>query len=203
MPQDDRAQPGSYILDTENTAEMARLTKQDRLVTTGMGGLAAAYDDLSGRHHLLDIACGPAGWALDLASTFPHINVVGIDINRQMIAYAQAQAQARQLANADFRVMDALQPLAFPEHSFDLVNARFLVGFMPRAAWLPLLRECLRVLRPGGLIRLTEFDEPGTTNSEAFEQWDAITFNATRKAGLTAAPGGRNFGITPLLGRLL
>jgi hypothetical protein len=53
------------------------------------------------------------------------------------------------------------------------------------------------------LIRLTEFDEPGTTNSEAFEQWDAITFNATRKAGLTAAPRGRNFGITPLLGRLL
>ncbi len=105
MPQDDRVQPGSYILDTENAAEMARLTKQDRLVTTGMGGLAAAYDDLSGRHHLLDIACGPAGWALDVASTFPHINVVGIDINRQMIASAQAQAQARQLANADFRLV--------------------------------------------------------------------------------------------------
>jgi hypothetical protein len=81
MPQDNRAQAGSYILDTGNTAEMARLMKQDRLVTTGMRGLAAAYDDLSGRQHLLNIACVPAGWALDVASTFPHINVVGIDIN--------------------------------------------------------------------------------------------------------------------------
>lgn len=134
MSQDDHSQASSYILDAENAAEMGRLTKQDRLITAGMGGLAASYHDLADTQQLLDIACGPGGWALDVATTFPQINVVGIDINRQMITYAQAQARALNVANADFQVMNALQPLTFPDSSFDMVNARFLVGFMPRAA---------------------------------------------------------------------
>jgi ubiquinone/menaquinone biosynthesis C-methylase UbiE len=118
-------------------------------------------------HNILDIACGPGGWVLDLAFEYPKTKVVGIDISSTMVEYARVQAWTQGLENASFTVLNALQPLAFPDHPFDLVNARSLVGFMPDKAWPVLLQECTRVTRPGGVIRMTEFDEPGTTNSAA------------------------------------
>ncbi len=175
MPTDPpAAKENTYILDTEGAAEMARLTQQDRLLTKGMGGLFPERDDIAGMNAILDIACGPGGWVLDVAYTYAKIEVVGIDINRSMIEYARAQAHVQGLDNARFQVMDALQPLDFPDDSFDLVNARFLVAFMPRTAWPRFLQECLRITKPGGTIRLTEFDEPGRTNSLAFEDWCTV-----------------------------
>ena len=177
--------------------------RQDRLITRGMGGLFPEREDVASMHTILDVACGPGGWVLDVAYAYPKVEVVGIDISRTMIEYARAQAQVQGLDNASFQVMNALQRLDFPDHSFDLVNARFLVAFMPRIAWSGFLQECMRITRPGGVIRLTEFDEPGRTNSLAFEDWGALVIRAVQRAGLTAAPDGRNFGIMPLLGRLL
>ena len=199
LPRNDNA----YILDAESGAEMARLTKQDRLLTEGMGGLFPERDDVSSMHNILDIACGPGGWVLELAFEYPKSKVVGIDISSTMVEYARAQAWTQELENASFTVMDALQPLAFPDHTFDLVNTRFLVGFMPEKAWPKLLKECTRITRPGGVVRMTEFDEPGTTNSAAFEQWKALVFRATREAGFTSSPDGHNYGIMARLGRLM
>jgi ubiquinone/menaquinone biosynthesis C-methylase UbiE len=203
MSTDPPTEENTYILGAESAAEMARLTRQDRLITKGMGGLFPERDDIGEMNAILDIACGPGGWVFDVAHAYPKVEVVGIDISPTMIQYARAQARVQGMDNARFHEMNALQPLDFPDHSFDLVNARFLVGFMPAAAWPGFLRECVRVTKPGGVIRLTEFDEPGRTNSLAFEEWSALTFRAIQRAGLTSAPDGRNFGIMPLLGRFL
>src|SRR5579885_299033 len=100
-----------YVIDAENAAEMARLMVQDRLVTTAMGGPFAEQHDLSSVHQVLDIGCGPGGWLLDVASHYPHIQGVGIDISQLMIAYATSLVHARSLPNVTFRVMDATGPL--------------------------------------------------------------------------------------------
>jgi ubiquinone/menaquinone biosynthesis C-methylase UbiE len=42
------------------------------------------------------------------------------------------------------------------------------------------LRECYRVLRPGGLLRLTEFDV-AQSNSPAHEEWNALASKALKK----------------------
>lgn len=193
----------TYILDVESGAEMARLMKQDRLLTEGMGGLFPERTDIATMHDILDIACGPGGWVLDTAFAYPKTRVVGVDINRKMVEYARAQAWSRGLENASFQLMNALERLDFPDQSFDLVNARFLVGFMPQAHWPTFFQECLRITRPGGIIRVTEFDEPGTSNSVAFEMWKKYTFQAIHKAGFTSSVDGHNYGIMPILGRLL
>ncbi len=203
MSTDSTPNENTYILDAESAAEMARLTNQDRLITKGMGGLFPERDDVSTMSDILDIACGPGGWAIDVAYEYPEIQVVGIDISRTMIEYARAQAKTQGLSNVSFRIMDALKRLDFPANSFDLVNARFLVGFMPKVAWPKLLQECMRITRPGGILRLTEFDTPGTTNSPAFERWMAMTFRAIQKAGFPSAPDGHDYGMTPIVGHLL
>ena len=191
-----------YFIDPENAAEMARLTHQDRLVTQAMGGLFPERSDLSSVRDVLAIACGPGEWPLSVAAAYPHAHVVGIDISSLMIAYAAMQAQVRQVDNVTFSVMDALHPLDFPAHTFDLINARFIFGFMSPAAWPTLLEECMRIARPGGTLRLTE-SEWNLTTSLAYETLHAFTTQALKKAGRSFSPDGRNIGITPMLGSFL
>lgn len=191
-----------YFIDPENVAEMARLMHQNRLVTQAMGGLFPERTDFSTVSAILDIACGPGEWALNVAAAHPHIQVVGGDISPIMVQYASLEARRRELYNTRFRVMDALQPLDFPDHTFDIVNARFIFGFMPPAAWPRLLAECARITRPGGIIRLTE-SEWNLTNSLAYETLHAYTTQALKKAGKSFSPDGRNIGITPMLGAFL
>src|SRR6266436_6885658 len=109
-----------YFNDPESGAEMARLMDQDRLITRGMGGLFPERSDLSGIQRILDVACGPGGWAQEVAFAYPEIEVVGFDISRAMIDYANAFARVQGLHNLSFQVMDILQPLTFPDSSFDL-----------------------------------------------------------------------------------
>src|SRR6266478_487898 len=149
----------TYFIDIESGAEMARLMNQDRFLTTIMGGVLSEQADLSHVHDILDIACGPGGWVLDVAYAYPQINVVGIDISQGMIEYARAQAKVQLLDNASFINMDALKPLQFLDHSFDLVNTRLICPFMLTTAWPSLLQECMRITRPGGIARLTEWNE--------------------------------------------
>jgi ubiquinone/menaquinone biosynthesis C-methylase UbiE len=193
----------TYVIDAESGAEMARLIDQDALITKAMGGLFPEELDLSRVRRVLDIACGPGGWAQEVAFTHPEIEVVGIDISQAMIAYAQAQAKVQGLDNATFKVMDATKPLDFPDSSFDWVNARFLIGFMPTlAGWSQLTQECMRLLSPGGFIRLTECDDAATTNSPAYEQLKGIVGQALQKAGRKFS-SRQDAGITPMLPRFL
>lgn len=192
-----------YFIDQENAAEMARLLEQDALVTRSMGGLfPERADNLDNVHTILDAACGPGGWVLSVAREYPKIQVTGVDISTRMVNYARTHAKARGFANAHFKAMDVLQPLDFPENSFDLVNARTLVGLMTPQSWPILLHELTRVCRPGGTVRLTEFEMP-MTNSSAFEIISNLLLQAMHKVGRSFSPDGRYFTITPMLGSLL
>ena len=197
-------QKHTYFTEVENPVEMARLMYQDRLFTEQMGGVLREYTprESSRLRHVLDVACGPGGWVIDLAFQNQKTQVVGIDISQQMLAFAESQAVSQGLENATFRHMDILKPLLFDDNTFDLVNARFLFGFMPRDAWLPLVRECLRILRPGGTLRLTEMGE-SSSSSPAGEQMGRLFSQALHKAGRSFSPDGYKMGISHMLGRFL
>lgn len=203
MPSPKPQDENTYFIDPESGAEAARLMHQDRLITRYMGGIFPERLDLSNAHDVLDIGCGPGGWALDVAHARPQMHVVGIDISHTMVEYARAQASVQWLDNASFQVIDATKPLAFPANSFDFVNARFIFAFMPTGAWQGLTQECMRITRPGGIIRLTEFDVYGVTNSPACEKFTAWGSRAFKVAGQSFSPDGRGVGMTPLLGRFL
>jgi ubiquinone/menaquinone biosynthesis C-methylase UbiE len=191
-----------YFNDPESGAEMARLLAQDHLITKGMGGLFSERSDLSGIHRILDAACGPGGWALEVALTYPEIEVVGCDISRAMIDYARARVQVQGMDNADFLVMDIQKSLDFPNKSFDLVNARF-INFLPAAAWPKLMQEFKRITRPGGTIRLTESEWWYFTNSPALENLNAMIIRALKLQGESFTESGRFTGVLPMLGRFL
>lgn len=198
----DPSYENTYVIDTESVSEMARLIHQDHGITNAMGGLFPGKLNLARIHDVLDLACGPGGWVLDVAYEHPTMHVVGIDVSTTMIAYARSRAGNQNLLNAEFKIMDVLQPLEFPDHSFDFVNGRTLIGFMMPAAWPGLLKECVRITRPGGIIRLTEL-ELSITNSPANEKINSLFGMAGKITGRSFSPDGRNIGITPMLSRFL
>lgn len=191
----------SYVINAESGAEMARLIDQDRFMTKCMGGLFPEIPELAKVRSTLDVACGPGGWAQEMAYTYPDMRVVGIDISQRMIEYAKALSQVQGLDNAEFRVMDLLQPLDFPAASFDLINARFLFGFLHADSWLPLMQELMRVLRPGGVLRFTECDGRLATSSLAFDKYIDLVMRAFSLDGRTLNGNTHYVGITPMLGR--
>ena len=150
--------PSQYVVeDRSSNPEMIRLMIQDSTVTAGMGGPLSEQPDPAALHRVLDIGCGPGGWTLEAARMYPHMELVGIDISWRMIEYARAEAQARKLTDrTEFRVMDALRPLDFPDAFFDMVNMRFGASFLLVEDWPRLLRELLRVTRSGGIVRVTD-----------------------------------------------
>lgn len=189
-----------YVIDTEEGAELARLVYQDQILTQNTGGLFENVD-VANIHDVLDIACGPGGWALDVAYRYPEMNVTGIDVSPKMVEYSQARALVQWRKNASFAVMNALKSLDFADNSFDFVNARLLIGFMVQEAWPRLVQECKRVLRPGGILRLTECDVPLTTSVTSDWLYGKMA-EAFERSGRIAS-SNRQSGITVMLGHLL
>jgi SAM-dependent methyltransferase len=191
------------IIDPESGAEMARLFDLERLLTTGMGGLLPEQADLSTTVDVLDIGCGPGGWVHQMTQTYPEMEVTGIDLSQAMIDYARAHAFVRLLPNAHFHLMDATQRLSFPDASFDLVNACLISGFLLPHQWFPLLMECKRILREGGIIRLTEGEWGIITDAPAVARFFALGLDALYRSGRSFSPDGRYHAITAMLPSLL
>lgn len=176
-----------YPIDTDEVAELERLLMLDHTITTLLERLLPPEIQLAPGQLVLDIACGPGGWPVEVARTYPDIDVIGIDINQRMIRYAEAQARTYQLHNASFQVMNALEPLAFPDDTFDLVNARFVSPFVPAIRWPTFIQECVRIVRPGGVLHITDC-EWLLCNGQVTESYIEMLKQSMWHAGLTFTP---------------
>lgn len=206
MVQNDRSPasletPGTPV--DNNVTEMARLIDLHAILARVREELFPGHNDTTNIRYVLDIVCGPGGWALDVAYAHPNVEVIGVDINPAMVKYASALAHSQGLQNAHFRNMDIVKHLDFPDDTFDVVNAHCMSSSIAIAAWPVLLHDCMRVLRPGGMLYLLEAETP-ITNSGICESVGALLARVKHQTDgyeLTSAetPGA----ITPLLAPLL
>lgn len=181
-----------FVQDRSNKEEVKRVQIQDEMMTAGMGGtLPEQYDPASFRR-VLDVGCGTGHWLIEVAKTYPNLSRgIGIDINGKMVEYANAQAEAERVSGrVEFRVMDALAVLNFPADSFDLVNMRLAQSYLRKWDWANVLSEFKRVVRPGGVIRLTESISSLDMNSPALMQLGELSFQALQNAGHSFASDG-------------
>jgi len=106
---------------------------------------------------VLEVGSGLGLLAADVAAASPGVQVVGIELSAAQIA-AGLQLRSGQAANAPvvtFKQGDA-HAIDFPDGSFDLVYARYLLEHVADPARV--LREMCRVARPGGLVAACEND---------------------------------------------
>jgi len=116
----------------------------------GEGNVANMIDGLNVRDKsILDFGCGLGGPAFILAEKYG-ANVVGIDIEADLIERAQRQAKDMGLeAQIEFQVTEP-GPLTFPDEFFDVVLS--LGAFTQIEYKREMYQECRRVLKPGGIL---------------------------------------------------
>jgi ubiquinone/menaquinone biosynthesis C-methylase UbiE len=181
---------------------MTRVEIQDKMLTTGMGGVLSELSDPTQLHRVLDVGCGTGWWLMETARTYPTIEqLVGVDISSKMLTRARAQAEDQQLGGrVQFKTMDALRILQFPANSFDLVNQRMGASWLRNWEWKKILLEYQRVTRPGGIMRITESDFP-QSNSPATTKINEICLKAFHNSGRYFTD--RVDGLTSELARLM
>jgi ubiquinone/menaquinone biosynthesis C-methylase UbiE len=97
---------------------------------------------------VLDLASGVGDPALSIAAAVgPSGRVTASDMGPGMISLAEELARKKGLANIEFREANA-ESLPFGDASYDVLTCRFGIMFFPDLG--KALRECLRVLKPGG-----------------------------------------------------
>jgi phosphatidylethanolamine/phosphatidyl-N-methylethanolamine N-methyltransferase len=107
-----------------------------------------AADRIGG--HILEVGVG-TGLSLDHYAK--DTQIVGIDISEPMLDKARERVKRLRLDQVEtITVMDAEQ-LTFPDASFDVVVAQYVVTAVPNPE--KALDEFVRVVRPGGEIILT------------------------------------------------
>jgi ubiquinone/menaquinone biosynthesis C-methylase UbiE len=92
---------------------------------------------------VLEVGCG-AGYGAVLIGRLRPRSYVGVDLMPEQIELAQA----RGLPGAEFLVMDAAEMGRIDDASKDCVVIFGILHHIPK--WREVLRECHRVLRPGG-----------------------------------------------------
>lgn len=195
--------PNTYMVqDTKDGKEISRLVIQDRMMTGAMGGVLSEQEDPTKFKRVLDIACGPGGWLLDLAQKYPLEEGMGVDTGAKIIEYASAQAKKLGLADrVTFRIMDASSALQFPDQTFDLVNLRLGQSFLRAWEWPNMISEMLRVTQSNGTLRLVESYLVPTSSSAALTEVCMALVRAFVASGRLqeATPAGMAQQIAPLL----
>ncbi|NTV52822.1 MAG: class I SAM-dependent methyltransferase [Candidatus Firestonebacteria bacterium] len=110
----------------------------------------------AGRAEILELGCGPAGDALNLAAQ-RNFQVYGLDFSTQ--ALAQAAAGARVLGRSLELVRGDVRRTPFAAEKFDLVFSQGLLEHFPDPD--PVWREMQRIIKPGGYAVV---DVPQTWN---------------------------------------
>jgi ubiquinone/menaquinone biosynthesis C-methylase UbiE len=108
-------------------------------------------------NRVLDLACGSGHPALEEARLVrPGGTVVATDLTPEMVEVTLRRAREAGLNNLEARVMDA-ENIEFPDESFDAVTMRFGLMFCPQPERAT--SEIFRVLRPGGRLAVSVWDE--------------------------------------------
>jgi ubiquinone/menaquinone biosynthesis C-methylase UbiE len=184
------------VPDRSNEEEIARLQVQERLLTSSTGGVLAEQSEPDSFGRVLDVGCGPGGWLIETAQTYPKLSLlVGIDINGKMLNIARERAKALQVdSRVEFHMMDALRMLEFPNAYFGLVNQRAGISWLRKWDWLKLLQEYQRVLYASGILRITEVNGALESNSPALIRLWNLGAEAFYQAGISFSLTGDNLG---------
>jgi len=116
----------------------------------------------------LDLGCGPGGITALLSERVgPTGRVVGLDADPVFLEHARQHAPA----NVAFVRGDAYHP-DLPSGGFDLVHLRFVASTAgePEA----LLREAIRLARPGGIVAVQEPDTAALNCYPPHPAWDRL-----------------------------
>lgn len=194
--EDEGLPPAAYSDDVAaGAATMNRPVYVSHLADRWLPGIPALHDRLRQEPpaRVADIGCG-TGWALiSLAKAYPTIEADGIDLDRDAIEAARANAEAERVADrVTFEVRDAGDPSLTGR--YDLVTLFESLHHFPGPT--DALRTLRGLLRDDGVVLLTEmrcaetFTAPGDAREQLYHGWSVLNcLPKSRMAPDAEAPG--------------
>jgi ubiquinone/menaquinone biosynthesis C-methylase UbiE len=184
-------QPGGYH--TDFTADdVAAGVVYDKGINIYMGGALGPENNLMGdtlvaylreKHpdfepkKILDMGCAIGNSTLVWGRAFPKAEVHGIDVGAPVLRYAHARAQALGVP-VHFSQQNA-ERTDFADGSFDLVISHIVLHETSKSALVRIMRECHRLLRPGGLMLHLEIPRGKTVMEKFMHNWESYNNNET------------------------
>jgi len=107
---------------------------------------------------VLDVACGTAAVAIELARAVPDRSLVGVDQSPEMLAAGRERIGHAGLSDRIELREARAEDLPFADGEFDAVTFTYLLRYVDDVP--ATLRELVRVVRPGGTVAMLEFGLP-------------------------------------------
>ena len=138
--------------------------------------IGEAYPDFKPAR-ILDMGCSIGHSTLPYADAFPDAEICAIDVAAPLLRYGHARAEhfGKKIAFSQ----QNCEATRFADGSFDLIVSHILVHEMPARAIDAMLRECHRLLRPGGMtmhVDLSLYQDLDPFD-EAMLDWDTYFNN--------------------------
>jgi ubiquinone/menaquinone biosynthesis C-methylase UbiE len=116
--------------------------------------------DLGACGRVLDVGCGPGHIALLLVTVRADLEVLGVDLSGHMLRIAgEHRAVSAHATRVRFEKADA-KSLPYADAALDTVCSNTILHHIPDP--VPFLRECGRVLKPGGAFLVRDLFRPPT-----------------------------------------
>ncbi len=184
-------QPGGYHTDFA-ADDVAAGAVYDKGINIYMAGALGSENDLMGNtlvayirekhpdfkpQRILDMGCAIGNSTLVWGRAFPDAELHGIDVAAPVLRYAHARAQAMGVP-VHFSQQNA-ESTDFETGGFDLVLSHIVLHETSRSALVNVLRECRRLLRPGGLMLHLEIPRGRTVIEKFMHNWESYNNNET------------------------
>lgn len=188
---DIHCQPGGYHTELVPDDVAAGATYDRAVYIYAMGRLGALNDEmgqsvvlhLTEQHpdfrpaRILDMGCTVGHSTLPYVDAYPDAEVFAVDVGAPVLRYAHARAEA--LGKRVHFSQQNAEHTDFADASFDLVVSHILLHETSSAAIRAIMRECHRLLKPGGLMLHQEVPQyEGMPPYDAFIlDWDTYNNN--------------------------
>ena len=108
--------------------------------------------------NILDLGCSVGISTLTLHRYFTYrqntpINTIGLDLSPYMLAVAKTTDKKQEISQWQHGLGEAT---GLADNSLDLVTLQFVIHELPRQATKNILKEVLRILKPGGVIGVVD-----------------------------------------------
>ena len=148
----------------------------DDMGNTAIAYLRQHYPDLKPKR-ILDLGCTVGHSTLPYVDAFPDAEVHAVDVGAPVLRYAHARAES--LGKKVHYAQQNAEQMNYPDGHFDLIVSHILVHETSNRAIRNIMRECHRLLSPGGVV--VHAETPPYKDLDSFDafmlDWDTRNNN--------------------------